>query len=86
MTWCSPGTTDALADGKWTTAWKDDVQALLNLMDDTLSLGSLTPSSCTPVVYSPTRHHRNTPPWDFNVTAIVFNSTPHWRKSRMTSP
>jgi hypothetical protein len=51
-----------------------------------MSLGSILPTTLNPVVYSRTRHLRDTSPWTFRVTNVSVNPAPHWLRSRTTSP
>jgi hypothetical protein len=60
--------------------------AFCALLDDVLTLGTLTPTDLRPVVYSRTRRQRSEDPFTFALTGATFNRTPHWLRSRMTTP
>jgi len=71
---------------KWSTTYVALLTTFADLLNDTLDLGGTLPSQLHPVCYSRTRHVRGTAPYTFQVTAAIVNDTPHWRRSRMTSP
>lgn len=59
---------------------------LAALLDDTLTIGTISPVSVHFVVYSRTRHQRGESPYTFHVTEAVPKRAPRWRRSRTTSP
>lgn len=55
-------------------------------LDDSLSVGTISPVTVWPVVYSRTRHQRGVEPWAFHVTEATPKRYPKWRRSRTTAP
>ena len=72
--------------GKWSTAFLGTLNTLAALLNDPIEFGSVTPTVGTPVVYSRTRALAGTDPTTFDITNVVANATPHWRRSRMDVP
>jgi len=75
-----------LTGKNWAGTYATAGNAFADLLDDTFTLGSALPSTVRPVVYSRTRRIRNFTPYTFHVTGATFNTRPHWRRSRGTSP
>lgn len=69
-----------------TTAWWSMLQTYVDLLNDSLTLGTISPIAVHPVVYSRKRHHANTAPWTFHVTSATVNPQSRWLKSRLTVP
>jgi hypothetical protein len=67
-------------------AYATAAHAFADKLDDTFTLGLVSVATVRPVVYSRTRRLRNFTPYTFNVTGATFNTRPHWRRSRGTSP
>jgi hypothetical protein len=83
----SPGRDNVFGTTRlWSTTYQALLEAFAELLEDTLSLGSVTPTNLIPCVYSRTRHVRATPPFTFDVTEVSVNPNPHWLRSRTTSP
>ena len=59
---------------------------LCALLDDVLDLGTVFVTHVNPVVYSRTRHANGLEPYTFQVKSATANPTPHWLRSRMTTP
>jgi len=75
-----------LTQEKWSSGYLALLNAFADLLNDSLSLGSVNPSDLHPVCFSRTRFQANQTPYTFRVNAAIVNETPHWRRSRMTSP
>lgn len=72
--------------GKFSSTKMTLYNALADVLNDDLSVGSVNPTGINPVAYSRTRHLGGLSPYTFKVTSAVVSSTPHWRRSRMTNP
>jgi hypothetical protein len=84
--WPGPSNNSYLNHNVYTAGALAAYNALAALLDDSMDLGSITPTHLNPVVYSKTRRQREEEPWTFRVTSVTVNSVPHWLRSRMTVP
>lgn len=75
-----------LSSGKWTSAFLTTFGALAALFADSLTLGSLFPTTLNPVVYSRKRHLEGATPYTFKLTSTSINPEPAWLRSRLTAP
>ena len=82
----SPGSAFINSSRKWNTTYMALLNAFAAQLDDSMSLGSVFPTTLNPVVYSRTRHLRDDAPFAFRVTSATVNTTPHWLRSRQSSP
>ncbi len=74
------------ASGNWTGTFLTNLGVFAALLDDTMSLGAITPTILNPVVYSRTRHGRGFSPYTFQMVEAIVRNRPSWRRSRMTAP
>jgi hypothetical protein len=82
----SPGSALFSSGRKWSTSYLALLTTFAALLDDTMSLGAINPTILNPVVYSRTRRLRDQSPWTFKVLSASVNPTPHWLRSRQSSP
>jgi hypothetical protein len=81
-----PIDTGAFAGGKWNSIVLAAYNAFAAKLDDSFDLGTIDITHVHPVIYSRTRRARGDTPWTFRVTSAAANPTPHWLRSRMSSP
>jgi len=70
----------------WAGTYATAGNAFAALLDNSFDLGAIQTAHVNPVVYSRTRRIRGFSPFTFKVTSATFNTRPHWRRSRGTSP
>lgn len=75
-------------NGRWSAsgAFWTAVTALAALLDDDLSVGTISPVTVHPVIYSRVRHAKGLDPFTFKITSATPQVQPHWLRSRMTAP
>jgi hypothetical protein len=86
MTLPGPYSEGYLTGKNWAGAYATAGNAFAALLDNSFSLGAIQAADVHPVVYSRTRRLRNFVPYTFRVVGATFNTRPHWRRSRGTSP
>lgn len=82
----SPHWADGVSNNVWSGSTLTALNALCDLLDDSITESGTFPCTLVPVVYSRTRAQRSEVPFSFDVSSVSLNPRVHWLKSRMSVP